>query len=302
MGIKKRWIAFFLVGILGITVLLYASDTRLIDLHVKSGEYEEAIRLYENVLFTQPQNARLHYELANVFLLADRSNEALEYLHKAYALGDNSDRLLRQLYSAYQKNENRNGMITMLETLVKRHPKDRNQRAQLAALYAWADQPDAAITHYRYLLEHEPDNAEFVYKLSSLYQADQSYAKAAVVLENYRTYAPSDEKASHLLADVYLADGRWKKAAAYYEQFVRDNPADIALRDRLVEIYKWKKKAPRALPHLHYLADAEFASRATYRNQFLALSRQYEPLHAVHYLENRLKMEPENTNVHLELA
>ena len=68
MGIRTIWLVTFLGVILGASVLIFASDTRLVDLQLKSGHFNDAVRTYRQMLAVTPKDTALRIEFGRLLL------------------------------------------------------------------------------------------------------------------------------------------------------------------------------------------------------------------------------------------
>ncbi len=301
MGIKLRWIFLFIFCILSTAFILFASDARLIDLHIKAGKLDEALEMYDKLLQFQPKNAQLHIEAGQVNLLAGYENKALQQFEKACLLGVHSEQLLSDLYHLYQKDENREKMIEMLNGLLALQPGNESLHLQMAELYEWNAQPQKALQHYQLLADKDPLNAEYLLKISAIYRHMRQFGEAIPRVEKYVQIRPNDRSARFLLADLHLASGNTGRASELFEEILQQDKENLAIREKLAEIYTWKNKPGKAFSHLEYLANRANTG-AQSKKQFLQLAQRYEPLRAIRFLENRLKADTLNVALRQELA
>jgi tetratricopeptide (TPR) repeat protein len=207
----------------------------------ESGQYEQAILNYNQVLATRPANSSIHYNLAICLMQVGRNAEAEQHFRQALAgteggvhvlcgLGSLLQRLGRTdeaivyfgraviadprssrahggLGAVYMSQGKVEDGLRELRKAVALDPKSFEQRASLAHALAHAHRNDEAIPLCEALLKEKPD-AELFNNLGGLYGETGQLEKAATAFQAALQIDPNN----------LTAQGNYAKAQAYIER------------------------------------------------------------------------------------
>ena len=125
------------------------ADALAIDakMQVETGDYENAVALYNDLLKKYPDYAVAYYELGSLYYSAGDVGKAIEYSKKADQLS----------------------------------PGNLWYKQQLAELYSITHQTPELIKVRAEMADLEPDKIEFQYELANAYTADGKYKEAIAV-------------------------------------------------------------------------------------------------------------------------
>ena|SRR5579864_7962581 len=153
----------------------------------------------------QAKSAKSYETLGMKYLQEGRYDEAVTALTSAIDLrrktpgGDPLDALYARSI-AYNRSGRAADAISDLESLVKARD-DLRYREELAIAYAHVGKREAAIGQYRSLLQSQPDNAWFNFKIGLLYIKERDYRKAAQAFD--QALANRKQLTGTTLADAY---------------------------------------------------------------------------------------------------
>jgi tetratricopeptide (TPR) repeat protein len=179
------------------------------------------------------KSAKAYERLGMKYLQEERYDEAITALTSAIELGRNApggDSLdaLYERSMAYNRSGRAADAISDLESLVKARD-DLRYREELAIAYAHVGKSEAAIGQYASLLQSQPDNAWFNFKIGLLYLKVRDYRKAAQVFD--KALANRNQLTGTTLADTYDSLGNayfhlcWREeAVAAFKKAAELNP------------------------------------------------------------------------------
>jgi hypothetical protein len=179
------------------------------------------------------KSAKAYQRLGEKYMQEERYNEAITALTSAIDLGRNAPGgdPLDALYErslAYNRSKRAAEAISDLESLVKARD-DLRYREELAIAYAHVGKREAAIGQYASLLQSQPDNAWFNFKIGLLYLQERDYRKAAQVFD--KALANRKQLTGTTLADTYDSLGNayfhlcWREeAVAAFKKAAELNP------------------------------------------------------------------------------
>lgn len=301
IGIRSFWIFVFVATIIGISVVMFASDLRVVDLEMRAGRYDDAIVTFENMLEKDPGNARTRREYGDLLLSLQHFEEARRQLEIARALGENDEVLLQNLLKIYRLEQNKALTIAILRDMVALRPEKESYRVDIADAYAWNGQYALACLYYDSLRIKNPDNIEYLQKLVA-YNTHQRRITSAIRYQSQITrLMPNKETGFIRLADLYLADGQRSRAASTYEKALKIAPKRVDIHLKLADLYDWLQLPGGAIEHLN-IALKTTGLDDKHLKKFLDLSTRYAPLQTIRYYQNQLNHPHKSIRAREQLA
>ena len=202
--------------------------------------YEQAVVLYKEVLKKDRKNPAAAYELARVYDVLDKNDEALDLITKAVSWDGENIWYRLFLADMYDKLGRYKDGIKTLEVLVAKHPKDAYYYNQLTYFYTKANQPAKAIEVLNKLESIEGLSEEIVRKKHTLYIGIGDNDKAAQELEKLVKFYPDEVSYAYLLAGFYTQINQVDKAKQVYHQILQRFPDEGKAKLALANIEKSK--------------------------------------------------------------
>jgi tetratricopeptide (TPR) repeat protein len=199
---------------------------------MQDGRFDEAVRIYRDLLQALPNEAGLLMNLGMALAMGGHEGEALAPLERALAL--NPDLLPARMFlgSSYLALGQPEKAIEPLKKVVAARPADADSHRMLAEAYGMSGRPTDAVTQLRKVTELAPGVHRGWYALGHAYNA---VTQAAL-----RTFEdqPDDSPWQQLLvADALLADGRLTDAFAIYRAALERLPSMVSIHDSVARIY-----------------------------------------------------------------
>ncbi|MGM0426557.1 MAG: tetratricopeptide repeat protein [Thermodesulfobacteriota bacterium] len=128
-------------------------------------------------------------------------------------------------------------------------------RWELARVLSYVQRYDEAINEYQKVLREKPDLTEAKLEMAKVlfWKGDQEVALR--ILEEVSPKAiTGDTKV--LMADLFAAQNEYAKAEPLYQDYLKHHPQDQAVRLKLAEMLSWQKKYDASLSEYRKILDA----------------------------------------------
>jgi predicted Zn-dependent protease len=200
---------------------------------MQDGRFDEAVRIYRDLLQALPNEPGLLMNLGMALAMGGHEAEALAPLERALALKPELLPARLFLGSSYLALGQPEKAIEPLKRVVAARPADAESRRMLAEAYATSGRPADAVTELRKVTELAPRLPGGWYALGHAYNALTQAALATFDNE------PEDSPWRQLLvADALLADGRLTDAFAIYRTALERLPSMLSIHDSVARIYE----------------------------------------------------------------
>ncbi len=231
-----RLLVFLLAFLLPVTVVAQSNElaarsqagTRA----MKEGRFEEAARIYRELLQSLPDDPGLLMNLGMSLAMGGREADAIAPLERATALKPSLTPAQLFLGSSYLALGQPQKAIAPLERAVAAVPSDLEQRQMLASAYAAVGRHVDAIGQLRRVTELAPKLPAGWFALGHAYNA--------VAQDALGTFDDRPEDLPWrrlLLADALLSDGRLTDAFVLYRESLDALPSMVSIHDSVARIY-----------------------------------------------------------------
>lgn len=200
---------------------------------MRAGRFDEASRLYRELLQARPDDPGLLMNLGMALAMGGREADALAPLERAVARRPGLLPAHLFLGSSHLALGQPEKAIAPLERAVAGQPSEIEPRRMLAQAYAGAGRHADAAAELRKVTDLAPSHPDGWYALGHAYNA---VAQAAM--------ATFDEGPAHaawrqlLLADALMADGRLTDAFALYRDTLEQLPGMVTIHESIARIYE----------------------------------------------------------------
>lgn len=163
----------------------YYQYQRLGNILKEHGFYAEAIAQYEEAIKLQPNVSYLYTQLADVYKIQGKMDEAIStYLRALSKLGvgyrarDNIISKMSELYADERQHQLFEKAITQLKTQLARQPQDANVILSLAEIYFHQGDFNASLTQFIQLARQYNDQGRLLNQYAQILERDNNYAAA----------------------------------------------------------------------------------------------------------------------------
>ncbi len=200
---------------------------------MQDGRFDDAARLYRELLKAVPDEAGLLMNLGMALAMGGHESEAVAPLERALAL--KPDLLPARLFlgSSYLALGQPEKAIDPLKRAAAARPADAETRRMLADAYSRTGRITDSATELRKVTELAPAAPGSWFALGHAYNAIAQDAMAAF------NDQPEDSPWRQLLvADALMADGRFTDAFAIYRTVLERLPSMVSIHDSIASIYE----------------------------------------------------------------
>ncbi len=200
--------------------------------------YEKAEKMYLGALNINPAYAQTLKRLAVVYLLQDRTKDALKYINMIDEVERDVDYYLLKAECYSIDKDNKTAMI-ILEDALKENPTNTQVLVFLASLYEEEGNISRTLELVKKALEIEPENPIFQNFLGFMYaEIGTNLDEALVLIEKALKKEPENGAYLDSLGWVYYKKKDYKKAYKYITEALKYMPEEKELQDHLDAVKK----------------------------------------------------------------
>lgn len=242
-------------------------------LAANEGKFDEALRLIDRVLKTDPENPILLFEKASILLDAQKLQRGESELRK----------------------------------LVQSHPNfyDANRLLGRLLLDRSGGSPgriEEALTHLRQAYRLMPDDLATGLTVAQILVATERFEDAAKILATVVERAPDNRTANYTYAQVLGRLGRNDEASEYLERAAAADPTFAPAVFQLVDSYQQRREWLKAAELLAPLIEQDSSNPDLRRQQAFFYLRGGEQARAIPLLEELVAADPRDTRSRFFLA
>lgn len=149
-----------------------------IDCLKENKQATEVVAVYQRLLKKYPERIDFHYELANAYLYANKTADAIKTYDKIESLTGVSEDASMQKFKIYKATNNFEKALEEIQKLIKAFPKEGKYYGILGELYQDKGQSEKALAAYNDLLKVDPKNAHVHLSLADYYRNQKQNDKA----------------------------------------------------------------------------------------------------------------------------
>ncbi len=210
-----------------------AARSRAATQAMNDGRFEEAVRIYRELLQPLPDEPGLLMNLGMALAMAGREAEAIAPLERATTLKPTLVPAQLFLGTSYLALGASDKAIRPLQRVTAAQPANVEYRQLLARAYAASGRALEAATQLRQITELAPTLPAAWHSLFHAYNAVAQEAMAT-----FGDEAGSGHWQQLLIADALFADGRLTDAFAAYREALAAMPAMVSIHDSVATIYE----------------------------------------------------------------
>ena len=210
-----------------------AAGSRAATQAMNEGRFEDAARIYRELLRPLPDEPGLLMNLGMALAMAGREAEAIGPLERATTLKPTLVPAQLFLGTSYLALGSPDKAVRPLQRVTAAQPANIEYRRLLARAYAESGRPLEAATQLRQITDLAPTRPAAWYSLFHAYNA-----VAQDALATFADGADSGQWQELLLADALFADGRFTDAFAAYRQAIAAAPTMVSIHDSIARIYE----------------------------------------------------------------
>ena len=141
-------------------------------------QYDDFIKLYEDLTKKYPDDPEMLSELIDAYLITENYNKAVEKMDLLEQQIGENEFITEQRLNVYKRQGNNKKVISELEKLIKQNPENVRYYGMLAQLYAEIGKEKDALKTYEKIKEINPDNPYINISLLEFYEKNGDKEKA----------------------------------------------------------------------------------------------------------------------------
>ena len=199
----------------------------------QAGEFEQAERIYEQILRGDPLQAIVWHRLGLVHVRAGRIEQAAKALGRAVALDSSNAAFHSDLGIVYRELGRMDDAIDLFQQAVQLSPGDALVQYDLGALLQQRHDPLGARLRFQQAVRLQPEFAEAWNDLGIAQQMLGALDEAGVCFERLITLVPAMSGGHFNLGNVRLAQSRLLEAIACYARALELQPRFVEAMNNL---------------------------------------------------------------------
>ena len=267
-----------------------------------SNDIDEQIQYYGQIIAINDDDIIAHFERANLYVLSGQYENAILDYTDVIDIDPDSEGIHLARANAYLQTDNRNNYQNALQdfsVVIEQNPESLEAYLGRGIAYHYLDEYDNAIEEFTYVIAHYPATSDAYalrgWSYSFINQNDSAFEDYALALE----LEPDNADAYFYQADTYFRMEDYKTAIEWYTQAIdRDS--------QLAEAYRNRGIAYAELRSYESAIDDLTESLELSPDDWLALSRRgraYYEIEAYRLARNDLRdsirMNPDNLEAYL---
>lgn len=189
-------------------------------------DYGRALSLFNECLKYDPQNAAVHYQLAQIYIKAGDMTKARNFSRTAHLIEPENVWYATQLASIYQISRMGDSAIFVYKSLLKGSKEDLNLFFRIASLYEQDGKYKEALQYLDNIEKESGITKEVCISKSRIYGKTGKKRLALFELRRCLTGSEQDYIVLGVIAEFYRTNNQPDSAMHYYEMIERDHQDD----------------------------------------------------------------------------
>lgn len=214
------------------------------------GNMREALKLFNECLTVEPQNAAVHYEMGTIQKMMGNNEMAMQNARIA-AEAEPKNEWYQLLYiDCLNDNRQFSQAAKIRELLVKNFPSKSEFHEDLAIQYAMMGQYDKSFKIYDELEKKYGSNEQLSINKVKLLKSQHKLQEAEQELKKLQARDPLESRYYSYLADFYLEQNNLEKAKEMYDHILVIDPDNLDIHLALHDFYSKQGKEDLAYQEL----------------------------------------------------
>lgn len=215
-------------------------------------DYTRALSLYQEVLERDSDFDPAMFQLARIYLIRNRVDEAFKWAEEAYKRDPKNKWYALLLIDLYKHNNKIEDAIDVYKKLLIDDQTNSDYLNSLTQLYTLTRNVEAAITIYNQLEKQEGISERLSFLKRDLYLNSGGFEDAILEMIKLSENFPKKSSYISMIAEMYMGNGETEKAFMFYQKVLDVNPADPYIRITLADYYRQKGEIDIAIENLQH--------------------------------------------------
>lgn len=187
-------------------------------------DWDDAIKNYQEVVVTDPQNANAHFQLSQIYFNQGKLNEAEQEANAAYKLDNTNKWYLEMLANIYMNSGKAKEAVDIFKQLIQKFPNGAEYYLNLGFLQSKTSQFEQAIKTYEQFEKNFGIDEQVIMEKKNLYLRLNKFNEAVAEVQKLVDAFPGEVNFMLMEADLYRANRMKEKAAEVYQKILAIEP------------------------------------------------------------------------------
>ena len=215
--------------------------------HLRNGQNNKAIQIYEQVVKAVPEDFEARSQLATLYARQKQYGKALETWQALLKADPENSKYQDGLIKAYQASGKFDVALELAQKYLAAEPESSVHHARIARLYSTNGQVKKAIDAYKKTIELKPGDRYIYEALARLYTHNNEYDLAEKTYKEAMKYVDRDWDKGHLerqLMDLYRRQGKLEEVLKEAEE---KGTLTLKMQSELAKQYQDKGEHDKAI-------------------------------------------------------
>lgn len=271
-------------------------------LYAYDGDYTGALNYLREAITFEPKSAKLHGDMADLYLKIGQIPEAMDYIGKAIALEPDYRPpyvLAGVLLSSAGKDKE---AVDYLRKAVKIDPVKEDAYLHLSLSLTRLFEYEEAVSSLKELVKLKPDSVLGYYYLGRTYSHMKLYREALGYFAKVLELKPDFDQAIIDKAATHEALGEYPQAIESYRSLIDQEELRPAVLQRLIQLLLQQRRFPEALEYLQIASKAGLGGSETNRKTGLVHLELEQYDKAIAVFTSMLEKDPAADNIRIYLG
>lgn len=278
---------------------------RLAREYLTEEKYDEAIALYEQCIYANPEEMSNYWELGLALLLSGEEAEAQAlWLQVIFQRFDANTAELIKVLSSEAIHRIQSGKYQQAEKIygqvIELNQNDSEAYNNLGVALISQGKLDEAIDCYQQAIKLEPNNDRASNNLGAAFQAQGKLEEAKACYQQCLTLKPEDPSIYNYLGRVFQSQGQTEEAIACYQKSLLLKPSQPITINDLGTIFHAQGKLEQAISYYQQAINLDNSYALAHHNLGVLLMEKYQFEKALDCFNRTLEIEPNYAHAHLK--
>lgn len=204
--------------------------------HLQTGDYKEAMRLYQNILVTNPNSEEAYMGLALVYRRQSQYDSSLKMYDKVLAINPNNGWAYEGVGSTFRGLGQFDKAEKPYKKAIELLPDQFMPRLVLAQIYREQGRFPEAKATYEEAISRDPENDFPKIWLSRLYRETKEFTEAETLLKQIIKKRERYEEENRI-TDTLVNQEKYDEAETIYKRRIKETPENYITYIRLGYLY-----------------------------------------------------------------
>ncbi len=222
--------------------------TELAEIFEKSGDWNGAIREYEDLLkrANEKDTLQIYKSLGYLYTKTDKPEKAISCYLNAAKIDQKDANLQYNLSYLYEKIKQEEKSNFYLDNAITLRSGDLEGRLKLALALMKSGQFEKARKYLSEVLKKEPGSNKALTLMAKVMEKQGDKKSLKTIYRKILSHNPKDDTVMYNLGALEYEEGNLKGALPYFKEYVKSHPSDATVHGILLDIYKKEKNLPSA--------------------------------------------------------